>query len=243
MTNTGGEFETAWHAAPEAVRRVLSRAYEALTAGGLAVGAVLTDPAGTVLAEGRNEAYEEPGTGGPGTGPLRGTPLAHAEMNALGAARTGWNLDATTLWSTQEPCAMCAAAARFCGVGAVRHLAPDPWALATVPAGSSPGSPDSPVSSGSGDFVDFGAAPAAGTLWLLAANVMFLRSVVAAATGPGEPEILRHHRGAEPETAALHDTVPPGLPRNDPVEEWLTRLWPALTEAARNREGRLGRPR
>ncbi|MGW7344750.1 nucleoside deaminase [Streptomyces sp. NPDC054854] len=228
MTRGGGEFETAWHTAPEAVRRSLGRAYEALVAGGLAVGAVLTDPTGAVLAEGRNEAYEEPGTDGPGTGPLRGTPLAHAELNVLGVARTGWDLGATTLWSTQEPCAMCAAAARFCGVGAVRHLAPDPWALAT-------GSTGSPAASG--------AAPAAGTLWLLAANVMFLRSVAAAATGPGEPEVLRHHRSAEPETAALHDSVPPGLPENDPVEEWPARLWPALPEAARNRESRHRRPR
>ncbi|MGW7313284.1 nucleoside deaminase [Streptomyces sp. NPDC054865] len=226
MTRGGGEFETAWLTAPEAVRRSLGRAYEALVAGGLAVGAVLTDPTGAVLAEGRNEAYEEPGTDGPGTGPLRGTPLAHAELNVLGVARTGWDLGATTLWSTQEPCAICAAAARFCGVGAVRHLAPDPWALAT-------GSTGSPAASG----------PAAGTLWLLAANVMFLRSVAAAATGPGEPEVLRHHRSAEPETAALHDSVPPGLPENDPVEEWLARLWPALPEAARNRESRHRRPR
>ncbi|MFF4319906.1 nucleoside deaminase [Streptomyces sp. NPDC001568] len=222
MTDACGEFETAWDAAPEAVRRSLALAYEALAAGGLAVGAVLTDPAGVVRAEGRNESYEDADDDGPGTGPLRGTPLAHAEMNALAAARTGWDLGATTLWSTQEPCAMCAAAARFCGVGVVRHLAPDPWALAT------------------GSAVPAGDAPSGGTLWLIAANVMFLRSVAAAATGPGEPEILRHHRSAEPETAALHDAVPPGLPeRHGSVESWLTRWWPELTEAARQREARL----
>ncbi|MFD3325918.1 nucleoside deaminase [Streptomyces sp. NPDC058701] len=113
-------FGAAWRTAPAAVRRSLALAYEALTAGGLAVGAVLTDVSGAVWCEGRNEAYEE----GPGTGPLRGTPLAHAEMNALGAARTGWDLGATVLWSTREPCGMCAAAAEFTGVGAVRYLAP-----------------------------------------------------------------------------------------------------------------------
>ncbi|MFB8384888.1 deaminase [Streptomyces rubiginosohelvolus] len=60
-----------------------------------------------------NHAYDD----GPGEGPLRGTPLAHAEMNPLGAARTDWDLSALTLWSTQEPCSMCTAAAAFTGVG------------------------------------------------------------------------------------------------------------------------------
>ncbi|WP_405492726.1 hypothetical protein [Streptomyces sp. NBC_00096] len=81
------DFDTAWHAAPEPVRGALALACEALAAGGLAVGAVLTDTAGRTIAAGRNEAYETY-EDGPGTGPLRGTPLAHAEMNALGAART-----------------------------------------------------------------------------------------------------------------------------------------------------------
>ncbi|MFG2618113.1 nucleoside deaminase [Streptomyces sp. NPDC048507] len=216
----GGEFGLVWRSAPEAARRALALAHEALTAGGLAVGAVLTDPAGAVLAEGRNEAYEA----GPGTGPLRGTPLAHAEMNALGAARTEWSLAATTLWSTHEPCAMCAAAAEFTGVGEVRYLAPDPWALAGGAAGAS-----GAVLSGAGDGV-----------WLIAANVMFLRSVRVAAPGPAEPEILVRHRALEPETAALHDAVPPGLPGAGPVRDWLAGLWPELARAARARAARVG---
>ncbi|MCX5378288.1 nucleoside deaminase [Streptomyces sp. NBC_00091] len=215
----GGEFEAAWRAAPEAVRRALGLAYEALAAGGLAVGAVLTDPEGAVLAEGRNEAYESHEEG-PGRGPLRGTPLAHAEMNALGAARTGWDLGRATLWSTQEPCAMCAAAAGFTGVGAVRYLAPDPWALADGSDGAS------------------GAAPAGDAVWLLSANVMFLRSVAVAATGPAEPAIIAHHRAVEPETAALHDAVPAGLPAAGSAEAWLAGLWPLLAPAARERTSR-----
>ncbi|MEV6953197.1 nucleoside deaminase [Streptomyces sp. NPDC051183] len=223
------DFYTAWRAAPPAVRRSLALAYEALTAGGLAVGAVLADPAGAVLSEGRNEAYEDgpgPGAGsapgpGAGPGPLRGTPLAHAEMNALGAARTAWDLGAAVLWSTQEPCGMCAAAARFTGVGEVRYLAPDPWALAG-------GSPEATASR------------ACGGVWLPAANVMFLRSVAVAATGPAEPRILTRHRAAEPETAALHDLVPAGLPTAPSVEAWLEPLWPHLARAAAARAGRTG---
>ncbi|MER7761104.1 nucleoside deaminase [Streptomyces sp. NPDC097619] len=213
------EFDTAWGAAPEAVRRALTLAYASLRVGGLAVGAVLTDPAGTVLAEGRNEAYEE----GPGSGPLTGTPLAHAELNALGAARTGWDLGTAVLWSTHEPCPMCAAASRFTGVGQVRYLAPDPWGLSAGVTGSA----------GAG-------APTAGDHWLLAANVMFLRSVALAhADEPGEPRILAHHRTVEPETTELHGAVAPGRPAPDTPEAWFTGFWPTLDAAARARRHRL----
>lgn len=230
MTDHGADFDTAWRSAPRAVHRTLGLAYEALAAGGLAVGAVLTDPSGAVLSEGRNEAYED-GPPAPGTavgasgrtaGPLRGTPLAHAEMNALGAARTGWDLGAAVLWSTQEPCAMCTAAARFTGVGQVRYLAPDPWALAE---GSSGGS---------------GARPVGAAVWQLAADAMFLRSVAVAAPGPGEPRILTRHRAEEPETGALHDALPPGLPVAPSVREWLAGIWPQLAPAAAARTRRAG---
>ncbi|MET9319040.1 deaminase [Streptomyces sp. NPDC003038] len=174
---------------------------------------MLTDAAGAVLCEGRNEAYEE----GPGAGPLRGTPLAHAEMNVLGAARRGWDLGSAALWSTQEPCAMCAAAARFTGVGQVRYLAPDPWALATGSAGASGVAETAPV---------------ADAAWLLVANVMFLRSVAVAAPGPAEPEILTHHRTVERETVALHDSIPPGLPTAGSLEEWLAGMWPCVRAMA-----------
>lgn len=54
-----GNFDAEWAAAPEVVRRCLALAYEALVPGGLAVGSVLTDPTGTVRAEGRNHAYDD----------------------------------------------------------------------------------------------------------------------------------------------------------------------------------------
>ncbi|MBT2447619.1 nucleoside deaminase [Streptomyces sp. ISL-43] len=244
------DFDSAWRAVPEPVRRALALAYESLAAGGLAVGAVLTDADGKVIAEGRNEAYED----GPGTGPLRGTPLAHAEMNALGAARTGWDLGAATLWSTQEPCAMCAAAAGFTGVGRVRYLAPDPWALAggfdgepvAGPPGTqgeseaSPGESGMPGDSGTArPWRESGTGPGAHA-WLLTANAMFLRCVAMAATGPGEPRILTHHRTTEPETTALHDSLPAGLPTAASVEDWLRPLWTGVTELAAARRRRTG---
>ena len=61
---------------------VVELAHLTLLAGGLAVGSVITDGDGRIVAEGRNRAYD-PVTG---TDPLEGTPLAHAEMNAL----AGW---------------------------------------------------------------------------------------------------------------------------------------------------------
>ncbi|MFJ8210394.1 nucleoside deaminase [Streptomyces sp. NPDC096033] len=211
-------FDVNWAAAPEAVRRCLTLAYEALTAGGLAVGAVLTDAGGVVLAEGRNRAYDN----GPGAGPLCGTPLAHAEMNALGVARTEWDLEALTLWSTQEPCSMCTAAAAFVGVGSVRFLAPDPWALASGNDGASGVTGEDPQSH-----------------WLVAANVMFLRSVAVASPETEESATLVRCRDLEPETARLHDSLPPGLPLEPRIEPWLAKLWPALHDATTARRRRV----
>ena len=90
--------------------------------GGLPVGAVLVED-GKVVAEGRNRAYDP---GGGGSDVLRGTPPAHAELNALAAVRTEQELAPCTLWSSHQPCSMCAAAATFTGVGRVRYVAPDP---------------------------------------------------------------------------------------------------------------------
>ncbi|MFE1952097.1 nucleoside deaminase [Streptomyces sp. NPDC059524] len=210
-------FDAEWATAPEAVRRCLALAYEALKAGGLAVGAVLTDSAGSVLAQGRNCAYDD----GPWAGPLRGTPLAHAEMNALGVARTEWEMSSLTLWSTQEPCSMCTAAASFTGVGSVRFLAPDPWAVASGNSGSS-GVPGMNQQS-----------------WLVAANVMFLRSVSEAHRDGAESEIVVRCRELEPETARLHDNLPAGLPSAATLELWLAPVWSAVSEAADARRLRL----
>jgi tRNA(adenine34) deaminase len=65
------------------------------------VGAVLLDPAGTVIGRGRNEREKAQ------------DPTAHAEVLAIRAAaraRRGWRLDDCTLVVTLEPCTMCAGA-------------------------------------------------------------------------------------------------------------------------------------
>ncbi|HAQ59542.1 MAG TPA: tRNA-specific adenosine deaminase [Microbacterium sp.] len=81
--------------------RALALAAEAGAAGDVPVGAVVTDAAGTIIAEGRNERE------------ATGDPTAHAEVLALrGAAAVAgsWNLEGHALVVTLEPCIMCAGA-------------------------------------------------------------------------------------------------------------------------------------
>ena len=130
------DFDRAWLELDPAFRRCLELAYQSLAADGLAVGSVITDATAEMIAWGRNRAYDPPG----GDDHLQGTPLAHAEMNALAAIRTDLDLGNCVLWSTQQPCFMCAAAISFTGVGAVRYMAADPAFAGTVDGGRPRGS-------------------------------------------------------------------------------------------------------
>lgn len=79
-----------------------------LCASGPPVGALVLE-AGTVIAEGRNHAYDPPG----GDDRLQGSPIAHAEMNALAAVATGTDLAGMTVWSSHRPCSMCTRGVRI----------------------------------------------------------------------------------------------------------------------------------
>jgi tRNA(Arg) A34 adenosine deaminase TadA len=101
---------------PPAMRRALDLAAQAVAAGEVPVGAVITRD-DEIVAEARNA--------------MRGQadPTAHAEMvairraaEALGTSR----LDGCTLWVTLEPCAMCAAAIAIARIAALRFAAEDP---------------------------------------------------------------------------------------------------------------------
>jgi tRNA(adenine34) deaminase len=86
----------------EAMTEALALAHLASsTSGDVPVGAVLLNPAGEVVAVGKNERE------------LNGDPTAHAEVvairNAAGLA-ANWRLSDLTLVVTLEPCAMCAGA-------------------------------------------------------------------------------------------------------------------------------------
>jgi tRNA(adenine34) deaminase len=75
---------------------------EAAAAGSdVPVGAVVLDPAGSIIGRGHNAREAEH------------DPTAHAEIVAIraaGAARGGWRLEDCTLVVTLEPCTMCAGA-------------------------------------------------------------------------------------------------------------------------------------
>ena len=191
-----------WQQAPVGVRRSLELAHQALRAGGLPVGAVILDETGNVIAEGRNHCYDPPS----GDDPLQGTPLAHAEMNALARIPTDTDLSVCTLWSTHRPCSMCAAACAFTGVGEVHFLAPDP----------------SDADASDPEDVD--------DRWAVLANVLFLEGV-SRYSGPGAPMIGR--AGVrEPETAALLSSVGPILFASLDLGTGLAGVWPMIEAAA-----------
>jgi tRNA(Arg) A34 adenosine deaminase TadA len=99
----------------------LRLAWEAHCAGNIGVGAVLTNPTGTIVARGRNRVCDA--TAPPGR--LSATYLAHAEIDVLGQLPEG-DYKHHTLWTTLEPCLLCLSAVVLSHVGTVRYAAADP---------------------------------------------------------------------------------------------------------------------
>lgn len=115
-------------AVEEPWRVCLELAWESCRNGSVGVGSVITDPDGVIVAHGRSRAFEsEPGPSG-----LADTALAHAEVNALAGMRTGIPLADHVLWTSLEPCLLCAGAIVLAQIGTVRYLARDPlWEWTT----------------------------------------------------------------------------------------------------------------
>lgn len=102
-------------------RRCLELAWESWCAGSIGIGAVVVDDrTDSIVCEGRNRVGE---SGAP-PGSLAGTALAHAEINALVGLRLG-PVDHLTLYTSLEPCCLCAGAIALMRVPRVRYLAPD----------------------------------------------------------------------------------------------------------------------
>ncbi len=95
----------------EPMREALALAHLAVSeSGDVPVGAVLLNPAGEVVAVGKNERE------------LSGDPTAHAEIVAIRTAAAldeNWHLNDLTLVVTLEPCAMCAGAIQASRIGRV----------------------------------------------------------------------------------------------------------------------------
>jgi tRNA(Arg) A34 adenosine deaminase TadA len=102
---------------------VFSLMWEAYLAETIPVGAVIVDEAGEVLSRGRNRTFDEPHDG-----QLSGSRLAHAEVNALLALSSGQTYEDFTLYTSLEPCHLCASAAIAVRVGRLRYAAPEPYA-------------------------------------------------------------------------------------------------------------------
>lgn len=120
-------LEKRWHELPAGARLALEEQWAGLAAGGLPCGSAVIDANGSVIASGRNHAYDsarEIETRA--QYPLQHNRLAHAELNALALVPTETDHAALTLWTTQHPCSMCAAALAFTGIGKVRFIADDP---------------------------------------------------------------------------------------------------------------------
>ncbi len=102
---------------PTPMQLALDEARAAAARGEVPVGAVVTDPAGRVVARAGNRTRE------------LADPTAHAEMLALRAACAAAGserLVGHALWVTLEPCPMCAAAIGFARIARLYYGASDP---------------------------------------------------------------------------------------------------------------------
>lgn len=102
-------------------RHAVDQAWESFVAGSLGIGAVITDRAGALVSAGRNRITESTGP----AGHLYGSRLAHAEMDALAGLDADKAAD-LVLWTTLEPCLLCAGGIVLCEIRDVRYAASDP---------------------------------------------------------------------------------------------------------------------
>jgi tRNA(adenine34) deaminase len=110
----------AWDSLGPTWRLAIDEAWKSWTAGSAGVGAVLVDQTGSVVATGRNRTTENSDSH------LSGTIMAHAEMDALSQVPFGTRIMGP-LYTTFEPCLMCASTIAFYRVPEVHYAAADPF--------------------------------------------------------------------------------------------------------------------
>jgi tRNA(Arg) A34 adenosine deaminase TadA len=112
---------TAWNGLDEPWQACFEEAWTSWVNGSAGVGAVVVDRGEQIIARGRNRMLE------PASTPrvIADTPLAHAEMNALAQLSMG-AAGGCTIYTTFEPCLMCASTIIQCGLARVRYAAADP---------------------------------------------------------------------------------------------------------------------
>jgi tRNA(Arg) A34 adenosine deaminase TadA len=111
----------AWASLDKCWQIAFEEAWKSFASGSAGVGAVITDAQGSIVATGRSRVFDQPD----GRTPLAGTFMAHAEMNAL-ACLPVESYQGYTLYSTFEPCVMCAATIRIYRIPRVCYAADDP---------------------------------------------------------------------------------------------------------------------
>jgi tRNA(Arg) A34 adenosine deaminase TadA len=92
------------------MRLAIAAAHRSAQSGGAAIGAVILNRQGGVVAEGHSAVAAD------------GDPTSHAEINAIrmAAKRLGrFHLPDCTLYTTLEPCSMCLGACAWTGLGEV----------------------------------------------------------------------------------------------------------------------------
>ena len=112
---------TTWASLDESWRAAFDEAWTSFGSGSAGVGAAITDHTGAIVATGRSRVFDEPD----GRSPLAGTFMAHAEMNTLACLPVA-SYDGYTLYSTFEPCVMCAATIRIYRIPRLCYAADDP---------------------------------------------------------------------------------------------------------------------
>lgn len=118
-----------WERLSPVWRACVEQAWEARCARSIPIGAVVTGPDGQILARGRNRANEPRAASAQFTA---GSRLAHAEINALMALDVpGLDYHTCAMYTTTEPCPMCAGAIVMCSLRQVAYASRDPWAGAT----------------------------------------------------------------------------------------------------------------
>lgn len=110
----------AWEGLGLPWQLAIEEAWRSWTAGSAGVGAVLVDDAGSVVAKGRNRSVERSELH------LSGTMMAHAEMDVLSQVPYGTPVTGA-LYTTFEPCLMCAATIAFYRVPQIHYAAADPF--------------------------------------------------------------------------------------------------------------------
>jgi tRNA(adenine34) deaminase len=115
-------LDPAWH-------RALELAWESFLAGTTPVGAVVTDPEGTLVAEGRGRRYEQPDAA---SGQLAYCHIAHAEINTLAGLPPTRHYEDHILLTTLEPCCMCLGAAVQSSITHLHFAGRDPYGGASA---------------------------------------------------------------------------------------------------------------